>query len=60
MQTGKFTYVGVLEFVAEEGTCVIPDWIFENMNFFPACIVQISLERHLPSVILLLMYNRES
>ena len=29
----KYTYVGVLEFTAEEGTCVVPDWMFESMGF---------------------------
>ncbi|CAD8104119.1 unnamed protein product [Paramecium primaurelia] len=47
-QSQKFTYVGVLEFVAEEGTCIIPDWLFENMNFFDNCWVIISLEQSLP------------
>ncbi|CAD8121694.1 unnamed protein product [Paramecium sonneborni] len=47
-QSQRFTYVGVLEFVAEEGTCIIPDWLFENMNFFPECFVLISLEKSLP------------
>jgi ubiquitin fusion degradation protein 1 len=28
----KTTYVGVLEFVAEEGTIVLPNWIFENLG----------------------------
>ena len=44
----KFTYAGVLEFVAEEGTCVCPDWMFENMNFFEGCFIIINLETDLP------------
>ncbi|CAK70230.1 unnamed protein product (macronuclear) [Paramecium tetraurelia] len=47
-QSQKFTYVGVLEFVAEEGSCIIPDWLFENMNFFNRCWVIVSLEQSLP------------
>lgn len=43
MNNQKFTFVGVLEFVAEEGTCIVPDWIFENMGFFDDCVVEISL-----------------
>ncbi|CAD8122653.1 unnamed protein product [Paramecium sonneborni] len=46
--TQRVTYVGVLEFVAEEGTCIIPDWLFENMNFFPECYIIVSLEKNLP------------
>jgi ubiquitin fusion degradation protein 1 len=28
----RSTYVGVLEFIAEEGTAVLPNWIFENLQ----------------------------
>ncbi|CAD8173301.1 unnamed protein product [Paramecium octaurelia] len=43
----KCTYVGVLEFTAEEGTCVIPDWMFESMGFFDGCNIIISHEKKL-------------
>ncbi|CAD8067362.1 unnamed protein product [Paramecium primaurelia] len=43
----KYTYVGVLEFTAEEGTCVIPDWMLESMGFFDGCQIIISHEKRL-------------
>lgn len=30
---GKLTYCGVLEFVAEEGNCYIPKWMFKMLKF---------------------------
>ena len=33
----KIIFVGVLEFIAEEGTCVIPNWIFEGYKMFEGC-----------------------
>ena len=30
---GKLTYCGVLEFVAEEGCCYIPQWMFKMLKF---------------------------
>lgn len=30
----KVTYVGVLEFIAEEGTVIVPHWIFENNGMY--------------------------
>ena len=33
----KIIYVGVLEFIAEEGTCVVPNWLFESEGMFEAC-----------------------
>lgn len=29
----KLTYCGVLEFVAEEGNCYIPKWMFKMLKF---------------------------
>lgn len=29
----KMTYCGVLEFVAEEGLCYIPNWMFKMLKF---------------------------
>jgi ubiquitin fusion degradation protein 1 len=29
----KMTYCGVLEFVAEEGLCYIPEWMFKMLKF---------------------------
>ena len=33
----KMTYVGVLEFVADEGTCILPNWVIikkkKNIQF---------------------------
>lgn len=56
--TNKFTYAGVLEFIAEESTCVCPDWMFENMNFFEGCFIIVTMEANLPQVFLQ-YYNRE-
>lgn len=46
----KATYAGVLEFVAEEGSCVLPDWMFNNMGFFEGCIVMVNMINDLPIV----------
>jgi len=39
----KVFYVGVLEFIAEEGTCVVPNWLFETIGLFEGCHVMIAL-----------------
>lgn len=33
LMSPKRTYCGVLEFVAEEGLCYIPNWMFRMLNF---------------------------
>lgn len=33
LMSPKRTYCGVLEFVAEEGLCYIPNWMFKMLNF---------------------------
>ncbi|CAD8081201.1 unnamed protein product [Paramecium sonneborni] len=43
----KYTYVGVLEFTAEEGTCVIPDWMFESIGFTNGQQIIVSHEKRL-------------
>lgn len=44
IHTNKYTYAGVLEFTAEEGVCILPDWMFENLKFFEGCMTLITLE----------------
>lgn len=48
----KETFVGVLEFIAPEGTCMIPNWLYEQMGFKDyddgGVMVNIMLENHLP------------
>jgi ubiquitin fusion degradation protein 1 len=48
MNPNKFTYAGVLEFTAEEGNCVLPEWMFDNMQFFSGCLAEITLVSNLP------------
>ncbi len=33
VDSSKLTYCGVLEFVAEEGICYIPNWMFKMLKF---------------------------
>lgn len=49
----KTTYVGVLEFIAEEGTIILPHWIYENLGLigYEAGYIMISLATFLPKVI---------
>jgi ubiquitin fusion degradation protein 1 len=57
----KTTYVGVLEFIAEEGTIILPNWIFENLglNGYDGGQIMVSLVNNLPKVILnLYHYHR--
>ncbi|KAM3142305.1 hypothetical protein pb186bvf_005714 [Paramecium bursaria] len=44
----RFTYVGVLEFIANEGECIVPTWLFENMGFFSGCFGVVSYVQQLP------------
>ena len=39
----KKAYVGVLEFVAPETMCYVPDWIFENLCCFEGNQVSVEL-----------------
>ncbi|CAD8151783.1 unnamed protein product [Paramecium octaurelia] len=40
----KSIYVGVLEFTADKGTCVVPDWIFDAMGFTNGLKIPITFE----------------
>lgn len=48
MNPNKFTYAGVLEFTEEEGNCVLPEWMFDYMQFFSGCLAEITLVSNLP------------
>lgn len=48
MFLNKQTYVGVLEFVAEEGLCILPNQIFQNLNLEPYQIINIALTPDIP------------
>ncbi|KAL4470151.1 hypothetical protein ABPG72_009076 [Tetrahymena utriculariae] len=39
----KQTYVGVLEFIAPEGTCYIPFWMFQMLQCFDGQQIQVTL-----------------
>ena len=49
-ETNRFTFVGVLEFIAEEGTVILPQWIFENLDLEEGRFVMIALVDSLPKV----------
>ena len=44
----KWSYVGVLEFTAQEGQCVLPLWLFNNLLLEPGQQVGVSLESKVP------------
>ncbi|CAK73140.1 unnamed protein product (macronuclear) [Paramecium tetraurelia] len=45
LEEKKSIYVGVLEFTADEGTCVVPDWIFDAMGFSNGLSIPINCNR---------------
>ena len=46
--SGKKTYVGVIEFLADEGCCFIPQWLFEQLGLFDMSPVTVTLEKEIP------------
>lgn len=44
----KSTYVGVLEFTAQEGQCILPLWLFDLMLIEPGSQILISLATNVP------------
>lgn len=49
--TNHFTFVGVLEFIAEEGTMILPSWIMENLDLDDGTFVMIAIVDDLPKVL---------
>lgn len=49
MRTGKIGYCGVLEFVAPDDTCILPNWIFMNMQLMEEELVNIFLVPSIPT-----------
>lgn len=39
----KKTYVGVLEFVAPEGHCYLPFWMYQMLELYEGCHINIHL-----------------
>lgn len=48
MFLNKQTYVGVLEFVAEEGICILPTQIFQNLGLELYQVVNVALTPDIP------------
>ena len=46
-----FTFVGVLEFIADENTMVLPTWIMENLDLEEGNLVIIEYTEALPKVL---------
>ena len=48
MYLNKQTYVGVLEFVAQEGICIMPTQVFQNLNLEVSQQVNVALTPDIP------------
>ena len=46
---GTLTHCGVLEFTAEEGSCVIPFWMMQNLLIEEGAVLTVTKLRQIPS-----------